>query len=67
MEEISEIDKLFNEYLTEKKNTHKKYTIAFKLKILKLLDPNVPIHKISDKLNINRKIILDLRTKNGRS
>jgi biotin operon repressor len=62
MEEYTEEDKLFNE-LIEIKNKHRKYTIEFKLKVLKLLDNNVSIHKISDKLNIDRKIIRDWRDK----
>ena len=47
----------------EIKNKHQKYTIEFKLKVLKLLDNNVSIHKISDKLKIDRKNIRDLRDK----
>ena len=47
----------------EIKNKHRKYTIEFKLKVLKLLDNNVSIHKISDKLKIDRKNIRDWRDK----
>ena len=64
MEEKSEIDKLFDECLIDKKNKHRKYSVSFKLKVLQLLDLNVSIHAISDKLNLDRKIILNGEIKN---
>lgn len=61
MEDISEIDKIFAECLQDNTNKHKKYTIDFKLRVLKLIELGVSLHKISDKLSIDRKIIRDWR------
>jgi len=63
MEEISEIEKLFEDCLPEAKNKIKKYSIDLKLKVLKLLDLNVSMHKIEDRLGINRKTIREWRDK----
>lgn len=63
MEEISEIEKLFEDCLPEAKNKIKKYSIDLKLKVLKLLDLNVSMHKIEDRLGINRKSIREWRDK----
>ena len=63
MEDSSEIDKLFSDCMITNKNCHKKYTVEYKLKVLKLLELNVSIHSISDKLGIDRKIIREWREK----
>ena len=63
MEDISEIEKLFKDCLPEAKNKIKKYSIDFKLKVLKLLDLNVSMHKIEGRLGINRKSIREWRDK----
>lgn len=49
MEDIPESDKIFAEYLKHNSNKHKKYLIDFKLKVLKLIELQVSLHKISDK------------------
>ena len=38
-------------------NKHKKYTIDFKLRVLKLIELGVSFHKISEKLSNDPKII----------
>ena len=63
MEDNPEIDKIFSDCLKDNSNKHKKYTIDFKLKVLKLIELNVSLHKISDKLGIDRKILRDWREK----
>lgn len=57
MEDIPESDKIFEECLKDNFNKHKKYSIDFKLKVLKLIELKASKHKISDKLGIDRKII----------
>ena len=59
MEEKPEEDILFDPYLQEKKNSHKKYTVKFKLNIIKLVALNVSLHKIEEKLDIDRKVPRD--------
>ena len=61
MEDISEIDEIFAECLKDKMNKHKKYTIDFKLRVLKLIELGVSLHQISDKLSIDCKFIRDWR------
>ena len=63
MEEDSQIDKLFDEYLGDAKNKHKKNNIEFKLKVLKLIGLNVSLHQISAKLGIDRSILRDWKKK----
>ena len=41
------------------KKSYKKYSINFKLNILKLSKMNISIHSISNRLGIDRKIIRD--------
>ena len=57
MEDILEIDKIFAECLQDNMNKHKKYTIDYKLRVLKLIELGVSFHKISEKLNNDPKII----------
>ena len=59
MENASNINTLFQEYLVDKQYKIRKYTIDFKLKVIKLIVSNVSLHVISDKLNKDRKILLD--------
>ena len=52
MEDILESDKTFSGCLRDNLNKHKKCSIDFKLKVLKLMQLNVSLHKISNKLGI---------------
>lgn len=61
MEDNPEIDKIFSDCLKDNSNKYKKHTIDFKLKVLKLIELNVSLHKISHKLGIDRKILRDWR------
>ena len=54
MESINEVDRLFEECLDEIKNKHKKYSVSLKLKVIKLIEFNVSLHHMSNKLNIDR-------------
>ena len=62
MEDYSEVDKIFDELLVIK-NKHRKYINEFKLKVLKLFGNNFSIHKISDKLKFDRKMMREWRNK----
>ena len=55
----SDESKLFEELEKEIKKPHKKYSIDFKLKVIKLSKMNISIHSISNKLGIDRKLIRD--------
>ena len=59
MESKFDIDDLFNELLGDKQHKHRKYTIEFKLKVVKLIEFGVSLHTISEKLKIDRKILRD--------
>ncbi len=63
MEDKEEKEKLINKCTLDKNNKFKKYTIEFKLKILKLLDLNVSLHAIESRLGNSRKSIRDWRDK----
>ena len=63
MEERSLIDKIFEECTEIQKNKLKRYTIEYKLKILKLIELNVSLHQIENKLGISRKTLREWREK----
>ena len=52
-------EKLLSELATTTKISHRKYTVDFKLKVLKLVHSNFSLHEISNKLNIDRKVLRD--------
>ena len=57
MEEISEIDRIFNEVGIKSNKKLKKYSIEYKLKILRLIDLNVSLHQIEAKSGMRGKKI----------
>lgn len=63
MEDKSEVDILFDKCIQEKKNLYKKYTVEFKLYVIKLIELGVSLHKISEKLDIDRHFLWDWRDK----
>ena len=63
MEEISEIDKIFNDVGIKPNNKLKKYSIEYKLKILKLIDLKVSLHQIEARLGISRKNLREWKDK----
>ena len=63
MENASNIKTLFKECFWDNQYKIKKYTVDFKLKVIKLIESNVSLHVISDKLNLDKKILRDWRDK----
>ena len=57
MESIN--DNLISELENIAKSGHKKYSVDFKLKVIKFYHLNLSIHLLSNKLNIDRKVIRD--------
>ena len=55
---------LLNELAKTAKISHKKYTVDFKIKVLKLIHLNYSLHLLSNKLNIDRKTLRDGRKRN---
>ena len=53
----SDASKIIEELEKEIKKPHKKYSIDFKLNVIKLTKMNISIHSISNKLGIDRKLI----------
>ena len=53
----SNYEKLFQELETNLKKNYKKYGIDFKLKVINLVNLNISIHSISNRLRIGRKAI----------
>lgn len=60
---MSEIDLLFQQCIEHSNNKHKKYNIEYKLKVLKLIDLGVSLHKINENLGIARKILREWKEK----
>ena len=56
MENMSEIDLHFQQCIEHSNNKHKKYNIEYKLKILKLIDLGVSLHKNNENLGIDLKL-----------
>lgn len=67
MENMSEIDLLFQQCMDHSNNKHKKYSIEYKLKVLKLIDLGVSLHKINENLGIDRKTLRDWKDKKNQS
>ena len=63
MENSSNVQNLFQECLGDKQYKIRKFTVDFKLKVIKLIESNVSLHVISDKLKIDRKVLRDWRDK----
>ena len=63
MENSSNVQNLFQECLGDKQYKIRKFTVDFKLKVIKLIESNVSLHVISDKLNLDRKMLRDWRDK----
>ena len=55
----SEESTIISELENELKKPHRKYTIDFKIKVIKLSQMNISIHSISNRLGIDRKLIRD--------
>ena len=60
---MSEIDLLFQHCIEHSNNKHKKYSIEYKLKVLRLIDLGVSLHKINEKLGIDSKTLRDWKKK----
>ena len=63
MENSSNAQNLFQECLGDKQYKIRKFTVDFKLKVIKLIESNVSLHVISGKLKIDRKVLRDWRDK----
>ena len=63
MENSSNIQNLFQECLGDNQYKIRKFTVDFKLKVIKLIESKVSLHVISDKLKIDRKVLRDWRDK----
>ena len=50
MENSSNVQNLFQDCLGDKQYKIRKFTVDFKLKVIKLIKSNVSLHVISDKL-----------------
>jgi len=61
MENASNIQNLFQDCLGDKQYKIRKFTVDFKLKVIKLSESNISLYVISDKLKIDRKIFRDWR------
>ena len=48
---------MFQECLGDKQYKIRKFTVDFKLKVIKLIESNVSLHFISGKLKIDRKVL----------
>ena len=58
---MTNIDKenIFTEILGDQHFKYRKYTVEFKLKVINLIESGLSLHMISDKLNIDRKVLRD--------
>ena len=54
---------LLNVLAKTSKISHKKYTVDFKIKVLKLIHLNYSLHLLSNKLNIDRKTLREWKEK----